>query len=67
MSFNKALNKSCDPVQSNPDFIKKLKRFFFSHKLKQPTHPPLKFNSTFINHTSSLKKLGLALGSKLTF
>ena len=51
----------------NPDHRKQAVKVFFSRKLKRPTHPPLKFNGTFLDQTRSQKYLVLMLHRKLNF
>ena len=51
----------------NPDPNKQAQEVIFSHKIKQPIHPPLFFNDIQINQTTNQKHLGMILDYKLNF
>ena len=47
--------------------VKKLRRFFFSRKIKSQNHPCLHFNNNPVNQTPLQKHLGMYLDPKLDF
>ena len=54
-------------ISSNPDFNKQTQEVIFSRKTKKINHPPLTFNKSTVNQSTSQKHLGVILDASLSF